>query len=130
MGVRKEEIMLNCLAVGIGGFIGSVLRYLIGLVPVKETVIFPVKTFLINIVGCIAIGCIVGLTIKNVPLSPRLILLLKVGICGGFTTFSTFALETADLIQTGHGGMACLYAGLSIAVGTGVIVILEFFSRT
>lgn len=122
--------MLNCLAVGIGGFIGSVLRYLIGLVPVKETVIFPVKTFLINIVGCIAIGCIVGLTIKNVPLSPRLILLLKVGICGGFTTFSTFALETADLIQTGHGGMACLYAGLSIAVGTGVIVILEFFSRT
>lgn len=121
--------MLNCLVVGIGGFIGSVLRYLAGLIPVKETAVFPIKTFLINIAGCIAIGCIAWLIMKHVTLNPRLVLFLKVGICGGFTTFSTFALETADLIQDGHGWTAFLYALLSLAVGVGVIVTLELLSH-
>jgi hypothetical protein len=48
--------MMNCLAVGLGGFAGAVLRYLIGLIPTGETMIFPVKTFCINVIGCIVIG--------------------------------------------------------------------------
>ena len=48
--------MTNCIAVGLGGFIGATLRYLIGLIPVCETTLFPVKTFFINIAGCIAIA--------------------------------------------------------------------------
>lgn len=92
---------MNCLAVGLGGFAGAVLRYLIGLIPTGETMIFPVKTFCINVIGCIVIGAITVLAAKlSVP--PRMILFLKVGVCGGFTTFSTFALESSDLIRDGH----------------------------
>ncbi len=88
--------MMNCLAVGLGGFAGAVLRYLIGLIPTGETMIFPVKTFCINVIGCIVIGAITVLAAKlSVP--PRMILFLKVGVCGGFTTFSTFALESNKL---------------------------------
>ena len=48
--------MINILAVGCGGFVGAALRYLIGLIPLNEAMVFPVKTFVINIVGCILIG--------------------------------------------------------------------------
>ena len=56
--------MMNCLAVGLGGFAGAVLRYLIGLIPTGETMIFPVKTFCINVIGCIVIGAITVLAAK------------------------------------------------------------------
>ena len=112
---------MNIIAVGRGGFLGAVLRYLIGLVPVKEATVFPVKTFIINIVGCIAIGIIAVLASKNPNISPRWILFLKVGICGGFTTFSTFALETTDLMKSGHTLIALLYAMMSVIIGAGVI---------
>ena len=107
---------MNCLAVGLGGFAGAVLRYLIGLIPTGETMIFPVKTFCINVIGCIVIGAITVLAAKlSVP--PRMILFLKVGVCGGFTTFSTFALESSDLIRDGHMGIALCYVLLSVLVG-------------
>ncbi|MCI8320246.1 MAG: fluoride efflux transporter CrcB [Dorea sp.] len=123
--------MQNCLFVGIGGFAGAVLRYLIGLAPVRETMVFPVKTFVINILGCILIGCIAAIMAKdtNAPLSPRTVLLLKTGVCGGFTTFSTFALETADLIKDGHSGTAAVYAGLSVVIGTGAVFLTEMFMK-
>lgn len=69
--------MLNCLFVGIGGFIGAVLRYLIGLVSIKNPTGFPVNTFLINAFGALAIGIIAALAAKNDNLDPCLILLLK-----------------------------------------------------
>ena len=100
--------MLNCLFVGIGGFIGAVLRYLIGLVSIKNPAGFPVNTFLINAFGALAIG--------NDNLDARLVLLLKVGICGGFTTFSTFSLETAQLLKSGSTAIAILYAVCSVVV--------------
>ena len=113
--------MMDVIAVGLGGFIGAVLRYLIGLIPMNETTTFPIKTFVINILGCVAIGCIAAVSAKNTELNPRMILFLKVGICGGFTTFSTFALETTDLIRNGHTGIAFLYAVLSLVIGCAVI---------
>ena len=112
---------MDIIEVGAGGFLGAVLRYLIGLVPVKEATVFPVKTFIINIVGCVAIGIIAVLASKTPNINPRWILFLKVGICGGFTTFSTFALETTDLMKNGHAGIALLYAVLSVVVGILVI---------
>lgn len=117
--------MLNVIAVGAGGFIGAVFRYLIGLVPVNETMIFPIKTFTINIIGCILIGVIVVALNRNVSLSSQAILFMKVGVCGGFTTFSTFALETCDLIKEGHIGIAFLYVILSVFAGIGVIFAME-----
>ncbi len=109
--------MIECIAVGAGGFIGAVCRYLIGLIPLREGNVFPAKTFFINVLGCFIIGIIAALAAKNTSLNPRLVLFLKVGICGGFTTFSSFALETGELLKGGNMGMALLYAGLSAAVG-------------
>ncbi len=107
--------MLSCLCVALGGAIGSVARYLIGLIKMEESVFFPYKTLAINIVGSFLIGTIVALSVKKGDMSPNLLLFLKVGICGGFTTFSTFALESSNLFQAGRVGAAILYISLSIA---------------
>ena len=120
--------MLNILAVGAGGFLGAVCRYLIGLVPISESFIFPIKTFFINIVGCIVIGIIAVAVTRSYEMNPQMLLFLKVGLCGGFTTFSTFALETADLMKNGHTGVAFLYVLLSVLVGVAVIFAVEYFS--
>ena len=120
--------MLNILAVGAGGFLGSVCRYLISLITVNETTLFPLKTFGINIVGCIVIGIIAVFASKNAEPNPYILLFLKVGLCGGFTTFSTFALETSDLIKIGHIGAAFLYAVLSVLTGVAVILMIEYMS--
>ena len=114
--------MLNCLAVGIGGFIGAVARYLIGMIPLKHSGGFPIHTLAINIVGAFFIGCIVSLAAKDGKLDPRMVLFLKAGVCGGFTTFSTFALETTDLIGSGKPGMAAVYAVLSMVLGVAAVL--------
>ncbi len=118
--------MLNIIAVGLGGFAGATLRYLIGLIPLNETTTFPIKTFIINIIGCIAIGIITIAASKNHTLNPHLVLFLKVGVCGGFTTFSTFALETATLIKNGNSGIALLYMLGSMLVGVGMVFVAEY----
>lgn len=110
-------MFLNCLAVGFGGFLGAVIRYGIGLFPVKESTLFPVKTFAINLLGCLAIGLITALAAKSRNLDPRLILFLKAGLCGGFTTFSTFALESGDLLRSGQPWIAVAYISSSVIFG-------------
>lgn len=112
--------MLNCLVVALGGGIGACLRYLIGLIPLKEPFTFPVKTLFINLLGCFLIGLIAAIAAKTTSLSPRTVLFIKTGLCGGFTTFSTFALETETLLKTGHFGLAVLYVALSVVVGVGL----------
>ena len=112
--------MLNCLVVALGGGIGACLRYLIGLIPLKESFTFPVKTLFINLLGCFVIGLIAAIAAKTTSLSPRTVLFIKTGLCGGFTTFSTFALETETLLKTGHFGLAVLYVALSVVVGVGL----------
>lgn len=85
--------MLNCIFVGIGGFLGSVLRYLAGLLPMQPSNGFPVKTLLINVLGSFALGLIAAAAAKNPALDPKIVLMLKVGVCGGFTTFSTLPMK-------------------------------------
>ena len=108
--------MIKCLIVGAGGAIGAIGRYLIGLLPMNPENGFPVKTFLINVIGCFIIGIIAALADKN-AVNPNLVLLIKVGICGGFTTFSSFALETEGLIAKGSTGVALMYVIQSIVCG-------------
>ena len=117
--------MLNCLVVAFGGGVGACLRYLIGLISLKEPFTFPVKTLVINLLGCFVIGLIAALAVKNNSLSPKTVLFIKTGLCGGFTTFSTFALETETLIKTGHICLAVLYIALSVVVG----VVLAFVGQ-
>ena len=111
----EERMMINCLFVGMGGFIGSVCRYLLGLLPIETSQGFPVKTLITNALGAFVIGIIAAA--KNTTLNPRLVLFLKVGICGGFTTFSTFAYETGTMMEKGQTGLALLYVILSAVLG-------------
>lgn len=105
----------NCLAVGCGGFIGSVLRYLCGFIKVRGAPL-PIVTLGINIIGSFAIMFFASALLRTFPLDGRAMLLLRVGLCGGFTTFSTFSAETLALFERGHAGMAFLYALLSFAL--------------
>ena len=108
---------MDCIVVGVGGFVGAVCRYLIGMIPLKEGCTFPIKTFLINIAGSFLIGIVAALAMKTESLDSRTVLFLKVGICGGFTTFSSFALETTDLMKDGKMHLAAIYTVLSVTLG-------------
>ena len=113
--------MLDCIMVGIGGFIGSICRYLIGLLPIEINNGFPIKTLAINIIGSFLISVIAILASKDKSLSPQIVLMLRVGICGGFTTFSTFAYESTELIKNGHMMTAFVYVCMSIVLGVAAI---------
>ena len=91
------------------------LRYLIGLVPVGASNGFPVKTLLINILGAFVIGVLAVLGEKH-SLPPLLVLTLKTGVCGGFTTFSTFSLESFTLLERGKWLLCGGYMFLSVAL--------------
>lgn len=116
--------MIECLLVGLGGFLGSVLRYLIGLMYVNTDSGFPLKTFIINILGAFVIGALSSIAMKY-NVNSKVILFLKVGLCGGFTTFSTFALETQELLKNDRVGVAIIYVTLSVVVGVTAVVLGE-----
>ena len=114
-------MLLNIFVVGLGGFVGSVLRYLAGMIPTGAQPLFPYKTMLINLVGCLAIGIVAAICAKS-EVDTRLVLFIRVGLCGGFTTFSAFALESEKLLQSGHYGIAATYVALSIVLGIGAVI--------
>ena len=100
--------MMGLLCVGAGGALGAMGRYGLGLIPLGSEL--PLMTLLINFLGSVAIGAIVETSeLAAGALSREAVLFLKVGLCGGFTTFSTFSLETLELIQ-GNAGEAGQYA--------------------
>ena len=106
--------MINCLYVGFGGFIGTLLRYLIGKLFIFESTNLPVTTFLINSSGALLIG-IISAAAKRYGLSDHsVVLLLQAGFCGGFTTFSSFSLETFNLLSQGRIIHGTCYAILSV----------------
>ncbi|MDD6283601.1 MAG: fluoride efflux transporter CrcB [Oribacterium sp.] len=119
---------INVIIVGLGGFIGTVLRYLIGSIPVRECFGFPVKTFAINVIGAFVIGLVAAMAAHR-DLDPRLVLFLKVGICGGFTTFSSFTLETSSLLKGGNTVTAACYLILSIVAGVAAVFCAEAIMR-
>ncbi len=119
--------MMNCLMVGLGGFIGSVSRYLISKIPMGFGTGFPVNTFVINIIGAFAIGCIASAAGKD--MDARLLLFLKVGLCGGFTTFSTFSLETTRLMETGQWAAAVSYVAASTLLGILAVFSAQYILR-
>lgn len=103
---------MNILLVALGGAIGSVFRYILGLIVIKIN--FPLNTLLINILGAIFIGIIVGLSESKNIVSDNYKLFLQVGFCGGFTTFSTFSLESINLIEKENYLLAVLYIIFSV----------------
>ena len=105
------------LIIGIGGFIGSVLRYLISLsIQNKILSVFPFGTLGVNIIGCLVIGIIFGLS-ERTSLSSEWRLFLATGICGGFTTFSAFSIETFGMLREGQLMHAFTYICASVILG-------------
>lgn len=120
----------NILIVLIGGGTGSVLRYLASLLTSKFfPTTFPLATFLINIIGCFVIGIVTGLYLKNNMTNPDTRLLLVTGFCGGFTTFSTFAQENINLMQTNNLTLAIIYTGLSVVLGLAFVWLGLFITK-
>lgn len=109
-------MFVNCVFVGFGGLVGSVLRYLLSFVPIRHESGFPLVTLGINVLGAFLLGLIVAFAGRSSSLDPRTLLFLKVGVCGGFTTFSTFALESHTLLAGGKPIVAMLYMVLSVVL--------------
>jgi fluoride exporter len=107
------------VAVAVGGAIGSVARFwMTGAMTSVTGGRFPWGTLLINIIGAFIIGGVAGVTLTptRMGIHPDIRIFLMTGICGGFTTFSAFSLQTLELIQTGDVIPAALYAAASVAL--------------
>ena len=110
--------MKECMMVFVGSGIGGVLRYLLSAAVQRNFSMgnYPLGTMVVNMAGCLLIGLLSGLVAKGI-VDNNCRLLLVVGLCGGFTTFSTFANENLQLMR----GMSCttsaLYIILSIVLG-------------
>lgn len=110
--------MKDLLLVGIGGFAGSIFRYKMGLlISAKTTSSFPWGTFCVNLIGAFLIGLLLSSTLKS---QQAAMLLLATGFCGGFTTFSTFALENLKLLQSGQWMLFLTYMLFSLVGGIGL----------
>lgn len=103
---------------GVGGFVGTCARYLVGRWCTEAYPgSFPVGTLVVNLVGCLLIGLLYGIIERYDALSREHTLLLVTGLCGGFTTFSTFALDTLTMIDRGAWATVAIYLAVSLIVG-------------
>ena len=114
----------SLLIVGLGSFVGGALRYGISTL-MKEYCSkgFPWGTLVVNLLGCFAIGAIFALFGKYSSTSNGWCLLLTTGVCGGFTTFSTFANESLQMAQNGNIGSFVGYVATSLIVGLALIAL-------
>lgn len=110
---------MNVVAVGIGGFFGAILRYIIGEWIHTENG-FPLGTLIINLAGCFFLAWFFTITAKRWNINPKLRLGIGTGFVGAFTTFSTFSIETLNLIVHHQMIFAFTYVLLSIIGGIGL----------
>ena len=108
---------MNWLLVAMGGAIGATLRYATGMLIFKPQMLFPWPTWSVNLLGCFAAGIFFAFSQKFPVLQQELRLFLMVGILGGFTTFSSFGLETFQLLKQGHTSVALMYVISSVILG-------------
>ncbi len=100
--------------VAAGGAVGAMARYAISLIPARTG--FPVLTLVTNLLGAVLIGFVVGLAAEREEISENAVLFWKTGVCGGFTTFSTFSLEAYNLFRGRAAFEGCLYVVLSVTL--------------
>jgi CrcB protein len=110
--------MKTILVIGLGGGIGSICRYLIGGYIYRHlATTFPAGTFIVNITGCFIIGLLFGLASRHAWLTLEWRLFLITGICGGYTTFSSFSYESIELFRHGNYVYFLLYVLFSVLLG-------------
>ena len=103
---------MNFLFVALGGALGAVGRYAVSMIPIKTE--FPFLTLITNILGAVLIGFISGMVSARKDISQNTVLFWKTGVCGGFTTFSTFSLEAYELFEKGSNVFGIVYAVVSV----------------
>lgn len=109
---------MNILLVAIGGAIGSVCRYLVTSAVLRAFgTLFPAGTFIVNAIGCLVFGAIVGAAQERLTLTPEARVLLLAGVLGGFTTFSSYMNESVVLVREGQFLWAGLNLGGQVVVG-------------
>lgn len=115
--------MIGVVFVGIGSFIGGVLRYLLStwVHRLLDNPWFPYGTLAVNGLGCLAIGFLAGLAESRAAFTPEVRLFVFVGVFGGFTTFSSFAFETFALVRDTQSHAALLNVGLQLALGLAAV---------
>ena len=118
------------LFIGIGGAIGSILRYLTSVIVTKFWANqFPLATLITNVLGCFIIGLFIGLLEKNNLANSSLKWFLITGLCGGYTTFSAFGFENYSLFQSNNSSQAFIYIAMSVLVGIFAVWLGLFVSK-
>lgn len=110
------NLLKEILAAGIGGGIGSILRFLLSFW-VQEKVkneFFPWGIFSVNLLGCLAIGILFGIFVERFNVGPILRTGIFIGVLGGFTTFSSFSMDTINLLYYGAYGTALIYISITV----------------
>lgn len=118
------------ILIGIGGGIGSILRYFTTVYVMKNiSGLYPWGTFAVNILGCLLIGILLGFFERSALANPDLKFLFITGFCGGYTTFSTFATENVNLFQSGNTLTAFAYIAASVLVSLLAVWAGMYFTR-
>ena len=121
-------MLKQLLLIGTGGFIGSVARFLVSRLNTRiDWLSIPIGTLTVNVLGSLLIGFLIGISEKSPILTFEWRMFLMVGLCGGFTTFSSFSGENLVLMKNGQILPLLLYTGLSIFLGF-VAVYLGYIS--
>jgi len=123
-----SEIFRNVLMVGAGSFVGGAARYLVSLLMKGAGKGFPWGTLTVNLLGCFLIGLLWGVFSKTSSEGSSWAMFLTVGLCGGFTTFSTFSKEALVMLQAGNVWGFAAYVGISLVAGI-LLVALGFSLR-
>ncbi|MEO8258650.1 MAG: fluoride efflux transporter CrcB [Acidobacteriota bacterium] len=109
---------MNLLLVAIGGALGSAARYLLSTFVLRLSgTLFPLGTFVVNLVGCVVFGAVVGAAQQRFVLAPEARAFLLVGVLGGFTTFSAYIFETVVLLRDGQLAAAAINIVAQVVLG-------------
>ncbi|MBN2452857.1 MAG: fluoride efflux transporter CrcB [Candidatus Omnitrophica bacterium] len=115
--------MLRFFIIGLGGAIGSLLRYIMGGLDYRfSNDVFPISTLIVNVTGSLVIGLLWGV-IDRFAISPNARLFIFIGVLGGYTTFSAFSLETFSLMRDGEYRIAVINMALSVALSIGAVFV-------
>lgn len=124
-------MLKQIVLVGMGGGTGSIFRYLTSVLTAKYYAnVFPMATFTANLIGCFLIGLFIGYIDRNHTLSPDYRFLLVTGFCGGYTTFSSFALENFNLFHSQNYFTLAAYILLSVVMGYIAVALGMYISKT
>ncbi|MEX2349626.1 MAG: fluoride efflux transporter CrcB [Flavobacteriaceae bacterium] len=122
--------MKEVLYIFLGGGLGSVLRFLISKVLNTQAFHLPAGTMAVNIIGSLVIGLVLGISMKSDTFSNPQLLFLTVGFCGGFTTFSAFALENLAFLKNGDYVSFALYSLASLILGILAVFLGFWIAKT